>query len=88
VILDGLIRIDMRQFWKVSKEFPFSPGRIGVCAMYIQMGEIKIRLDGQFVVGLYVRRIDTQAGKVSHLLQIEVGIIAVNCKVDDVGAGG
>ena len=29
VILYSLIRIDMRQFWKVSKEFPFSPRRLG-----------------------------------------------------------
>jgi len=56
--------------------------------MYIQTSEIQIRLNGRFVVGLYVRRIDSQAGKVRHLLQSEVGIMTVNCEVDDVGAGG
>ena len=54
--------------------------------MHTQMGEIQTRLDRRFVVGLYI---DGQlAGKVRQLLQREVGIITLNCKVGDVGAGG
>jgi len=52
--------------------------------MYSQMGEI---LNGQFVVEC-VRRIHGQAGKVRQLLQSKVGKMALNCEVDDVGAGG
>jgi len=53
--------------------------------MYTQVGEI---LDRRFVMGLYIRRIHSQVGKVRHLLQSEVMILALNCEVNDVGAGG
>ena len=79
----------MCQFWKVRKEFPFSPGGFGIIeAMYSQVGEIQMRLDGQFVVGLYARRSYSQVGRVRHHMQSMVFIMALNCEVDDVGAGG